>query len=292
MAVTVHELRSKDETGREMRRLATTFAGDLCCFSAIGVPLDRIPLPVFFEAIANIPYKPDTAGVEVVTRPYLLLQSPAAGWDCKKKMIVLAAYLERNRITWRFMAVSRRASGQIHHVIVQAWIDGEWVDLDPTYPGSKLFDAHEWTRAEPLAGDGPGSDQPVLVSLSGDGDPTWAMYLDYQDMIRTVAPESMGDGGITAGGVVAIVTAIVAAVTTLTVTIINAASNRRNREAAERVQAANIKTYTDMQAAATRTATLQAVAAEDLQQKNEVLIKKWVVPGSIALAALLFLGGK
>jgi hypothetical protein len=302
VAVSVKPLHSKDETGREMRRLATTYAGDLSCFNAAGVPLDKVPLPVFFQSIANLPYRRDPGGVEIVSRPYLLLQSPTRGLDCKKKHIILAAWLERNGIPWRFAAVSRfPAPGPygrppIHHVIVQAFIDGEWVDLDATYPGNELFEIHNWTRVEPLSGSEPASDHPVLVSMSGDGDPTWQMYLEWCDQVQTVAPEYMGitgvEEGVSTAGIVAIVTAIVAAVASVTVAIISAASAARDRDKAAEVQAAQIQSYETLQAQAYAEATKVRQEADEQQLRLEKMVKQYVIPGSIALAAILFLGGK
>ena len=56
-----------------------------------------------------------------------------AGGDCDDKSILIASYLHLNKIKFRFIGGSRKKNSPLHHVWVQAYIDGEWVNLDATY---------------------------------------------------------------------------------------------------------------------------------------------------------------
>ena len=289
MPLVVKPLHTKEQTAREMGRLVDRYATDLHAFDVGGVSLADIPLPIFYRAIANIPYREDTEGIEVVTRPYLVLTAPRNGADCKKKHILIAAWLKLHNIPYRFVAVSRRPSGEIHHVIIEAYIDNEWVEIDATYPHNQLFQRQHWTNAELLSGSArPPSASPVLVSLSGDGAPGPALTYEYVSTMRRACPEYMGEG---VGAVVTLVVAIITAVTATVVAIVNAVSAKREGERADKRQADSIASYAQIaasQAAATQEVATQQIAADAAKQaKQYEMIKKWILPASIAAGALI-----
>jgi len=293
MPLSVKALHTKEQTAREMGRLVDHYASDLCAFDAGGVSLAETPLSIFYRAIANIPYREDTEGIEVVTRPYILLTAPYRGWDCKKKAIAIASWLKLHNIPYRFTAVSRRPSGEIHHVIVEAWIDGEWVEIDATYPHNQLFERQEWTKVEPLSGSGRASSQPVLVSLSGDGAPCPALTDEFVQVLRVSHPEYMGAVGTTTGGVAVIVTCIITSLTAITVAIISAVSSKRESDRASQRQADQIQSYAEIsqqnfenqQTAADDAAAVAAAA----KAKQYEMIKKYILPAGLAAGALILL---
>jgi hypothetical protein len=274
-----------------MGRIVDNYATDLCAFDAGGASLAEAPLPIFFRAIASIPYREDTEGIEVVTRPYVLLTAPLRGWDCKKKAIAIASWLKLHHIPYRFAATSRRPSGEIHHVVVQAWIDGEWVEIDATYPQNQLFERQAWTKVEPLSGNGRASTQPVLVSMAGDGAPGPALTWEFNQAIARAYPEYMGQAESAAGVVAGVVVAIVAALTAITVAIVQAVSAKREGERADRRQADLVQSYADIaatNAAASQQAADDAADQAAATQANQYdMIKKWILPASLAAGALL-----
>lgn len=288
MPLTVTKLQTKDQTAREMYRLVDRYAGDLAAFDAGGLSLPALSLPQYYAAIRAIPYRQDARGIEVVTRPYLMLTAPGRGWDCKKKAIAIASWLKLHNIPYRFAAVSNRPSGEIHHVIVQAYIDNAWEDIDATYPRNQLFEREPWTAVEPLAGDGRPGPNPVLVSMSGDGAPGPALTREYVAALQQAHPEYLGDGGISAG-VGAIIAAAVAAIASVTVAIVAAVGNKRDRESRERVEIAQVQSYADVQAAAAQASTDQAQIAADAADAQREAIVKWILPAGIAAGALLLL---
>jgi len=285
----IRPLHTKDETAREMSRLVDLYAGDLNAFDVGGVPLGSTPLPIFYQAIRAIPYRQDTAGVEVVSRPYILLTAPLAGWDCKKRAIVLASWCKLHNIPYRFVAVSRRASGEIHHVITEAYIDRQWLPLDATYPRNQLFQREAWTNVELLGGEGSPTDQPVLVSLSGDGPPLPGLTWEFTQQLQRSHPEYMG---IATEAVVSIVTAIVAAVTAITVAIVSAVSQKKSEERRAATEAATVASYAAVQAQQFEqqqeaAATAAAVAAAEAEKQRQAMQRLMLIGGGLAAAIVL-----
>lgn len=288
MPLKVTELTDKDQTAAEMYRLVDQYAGDLDEFNVNGTPLSQTALPTFYDAIRAVPYRKDTTGVEVVTRPYVLLTAPMAGWDCKKKAIAIASWLKLHGTRYRFVATSRRPDGEIHHVFTQGWIDGEWVDIDPTYPRNNLFEREHWTKVEPLAGSGSATDQAVLVSLSGEGAPGPALTWEFVRAVNHIQPEFLG-APLTAAGIVSIIVSAIGAAVAITATIVSAVQTKRERESRERTEAVAIQSYQDIQIAALEASTTQQQVAVQQQTDQAALIKKWILPAGIALGALVFL---
>jgi hypothetical protein len=154
MPVLTETLRDKRQTGRAMYRLAGRFASDLDAVKVRRgsrlVPLSAFSLAGIFDFVRTLPYKRDVKPVEVVARPRTLLLGSNGGLDCKKKAVILGAYCHRNRLPYRFMAVSTRKNRSIHHVFPQVKIDGNWLNLDATYSHYKPFSPKLVTAAEVL----------------------------------------------------------------------------------------------------------------------------------------------
>ena len=134
-----------------MYRLATRFASDLDTWVARrkgtrqAIRLSDLPLPDFYKVVRSLPYKRDNAPIEVIARPsHVLKHGPLLGADCKKRAILLGAYLERNGIAWRFVTSSARPDKRHHHIYVQAaavpLAGGRpgWLNVDATYPHYRL----------------------------------------------------------------------------------------------------------------------------------------------------------
>lgn len=149
MKATIEPLKSRAQTGRSIYESAKYYKD-------LGLHLDT-GLQDFFNFVKKIPYKEDKLGLEVVSRPeylllgrsphkiirpkYILGESPFPnGIDCKKKAVLISAWLEAHGIPYRLCAVSEKKNKKIHHVFPQAEIEGKWYNVDATYPYYKLFE--------------------------------------------------------------------------------------------------------------------------------------------------------
>lgn len=126
-----------------MYRMVEDYHGD------IGAWANR-PLTEYFGMVKRLPYQRDKRGEETVARPSLLFKEfPAL--DCKKKGILIAAWLRSQGIPYRFIACSERPDGKIHHVFCQGVLDGKWRNLDATYSKYRMFQKKPLlTKAEVL----------------------------------------------------------------------------------------------------------------------------------------------
>ena len=124
-------------TGAEMYRLADTYAGDLGA-------LARMPLQRFHRRIASIPFRtdaqiftgPEEQNDEGLKRPAMLLKEPAL--DCKKKNLLMGAWAKQNGVPFRFVAISEKRNGKIHHVMTQLLLNGQWTNADATLPTDRI----------------------------------------------------------------------------------------------------------------------------------------------------------
>lgn len=152
MKLIVRDLHDKIETGNEMYRLIEEFSDDLkgtfVYLDNTKVPFLDLSLVEAFDVIKDIPYKQDEAPVEVVARPAYINNNTGA--DCKKKAILMSSYLKQKGIDYRLVAVSTSPDRRIHHVFTQGLIDGQWLNLDPTYSNCKPFEEKTVTKFEVL----------------------------------------------------------------------------------------------------------------------------------------------
>ena len=119
------------QTGVVMHRLVKDYHMDLAAMASV-------PLTEAFRRIADIPFRPDPKGHELVQRPLFTLRN---GGDCDDKAICMAAYAVLTGLKYRFRAVGAKKSPNQHripltHVWTEVRIDmiGEpWVICDCTY---------------------------------------------------------------------------------------------------------------------------------------------------------------
>jgi hypothetical protein len=147
-------LQSKDQTGHEMHRLINNYYKDIKNIiveqNGKQVPLSSLPIDQAFNYIKNIPYRQDTRPFEIVARPEISARNQSGGLDCKKKSILMAAYLKSRGIPYRLVASSRKPSGKIHHVFPQMQVGNQWFNLDATYSHYKPGQQKTVTNAEVL----------------------------------------------------------------------------------------------------------------------------------------------
>ena len=118
------------------------------------VSLSPLPLPRFYNMVRRMPYRRDDNPVEVVARPRYIIERAMRGSDCKKKAIVLGAWFNANGYRplkdWRFVAMSSKPSGAIHHVFPQINLSGRWKNADATYRYMRLLQPKRVTAIEVL----------------------------------------------------------------------------------------------------------------------------------------------
>jgi hypothetical protein len=125
------------DTGKKMYWLASNFAGDLG--TRANLPYQR-----YWDMVRRIPYRSDpellkNPNWEVLARPGYLLDLPQfASMDCKKKAILLGAWAQKNRVPYRWVAMSEKADGEIHHVFPVMLFGDGWVNMDATYPHYRI----------------------------------------------------------------------------------------------------------------------------------------------------------
>lgn len=156
MVVDKSLLTDKAQTGKKMHMLVKRFASDLNRIKVMkkgkAVSLSDLSLPDYFDFVRKIKYKRDTSPVEIVARPLYIMGMTNKGIDCKKKNIMICAWLKNHNFPYRMLAVSTRKDKKVHHVFPQAKIAGDWKNLDATYSTYRPFEKKCVTYVEILKG--------------------------------------------------------------------------------------------------------------------------------------------
>ena len=147
-------LGDKAQTANAMYKLITDYYKDLDTVyvkkDGKNMPVSKLSLKDYFNLVKRFPYKTDTKPKEIIARPYILFKEKDTGLDCKKKSILLGAYLKYHKIPFRLIGSSSRSDQSIHHVFPQLKLFGEWKNCDATYPDYKLYQPKEVTAYEIL----------------------------------------------------------------------------------------------------------------------------------------------
>ena len=78
----------------------------------------------------GIRYTRDINGVETLSTPIMTLQGRLG--DCDDQVVLLATLLESVGYPTRFIVAGYNYPGQFDHVYLQAWLDDQWINMDPT----------------------------------------------------------------------------------------------------------------------------------------------------------------
>ncbi len=113
-------------------------------------PVSSLTLQEYFNIIRRIPYRRDKKPIEVVARPKHIFKHRNLGMDCKKKAVMISSYLKNNGIPYRLASSSKKINKRIHHVFPQMYLNGEWMNVDATYPHYKIFAPKTVTKFEVL----------------------------------------------------------------------------------------------------------------------------------------------
>jgi hypothetical protein len=140
-------LKSIYQTGAEMLRLATVYNADVAHF-------DGYSIPAFYNHIKALPYKADPERIEYISRPAASLRTYGVKYrDCDDKAVCMGAALHRRKVPFRFVGVSTNPKNtRLHHVVVEALIDGTPRIIDATYPKNEIFLHGDYSNYEPLTG--------------------------------------------------------------------------------------------------------------------------------------------
>ena len=159
MRYTVNEapLSDRKQTSDEIFRLVRQFASDL---NLIKIPtntgteaLSKISFEDYYDFVRKLPYKRDVAPIERVGRPRWIIDeinTAGRGIDCKKKSVLIAAWLHLHGIPYRFIGSSNRADRQIHHIFPQADFGNGWINVDATYKNYRISQVKKVTEMEVL----------------------------------------------------------------------------------------------------------------------------------------------
>lgn len=79
---------------------------------------------------SSVRYVRDVHEVETLSTPLVTLRGRIG--DCDDQVTLLAALLESVGYPTRFVAAGYSEPGQLDHVYLQAFLDGQWIDMDPT----------------------------------------------------------------------------------------------------------------------------------------------------------------
>jgi len=154
MNIETMPLKDRKQTAKQMYKLIGDYSRDLHNIFIDRhnsmVSMSNLSLPDYFNVVKTIPYRQDTEPLEVIGRPYLLFQNKDNGLDCKKKSILIGSYLKENRLEFRLIGSSNRKDGEIHHVFPQVRMNGNWYNVDATYPDFKLYEQKNVTAWEVL----------------------------------------------------------------------------------------------------------------------------------------------
>ena len=147
-------LYDKNQTGNKIKYLIENYYTDLDkIFTKKGkryIPISKLSLFEFYNMIRKIPYRKDNAPVEVIARPFHIMNHKSMGMDCKKKCIMIGSYLRYHKMPYRIMSSSRRPTKEIHHVFPQVKIGNKWRNLDATYNHNKPLEFKTVTNHEVL----------------------------------------------------------------------------------------------------------------------------------------------
>jgi hypothetical protein len=120
---TLEPLNTPVYTGEKMVSLVKNYYKDLGHFL-------KWPLCDFLSFVSRLKYLPDPIGQETISRPRHLLNASFPFRDCDDKSILVASYLYAHFIPFRFIAISTKNSGDLHHVLVKTAKNL----IDCTYP--------------------------------------------------------------------------------------------------------------------------------------------------------------
>jgi len=115
------------QTGKIMHMLVKRYSFDMS-------PYASLPPAQMFRILANVPFKPDPEGHELLQRPKFTM---TYGGDCDDKAIAAAAYAVVTGNPYRFTAIGFKIPGKtripLTHVFTEISIYNEWVPFDCTY---------------------------------------------------------------------------------------------------------------------------------------------------------------
>ena len=151
---TEEPLKDRRQTSQKIKSLVREFYTDLDLIKIpVGsalLPLSSLPFDKYFDYVRNIPYKRDNVPIEKIGRPAWIMEKRPLNADCKKKAIMIAAWLEYHKIPWRLIGSSSRRDLSIHHIFPQAHENGQWINVDATYSEYRIAQQKTVTAKEIL----------------------------------------------------------------------------------------------------------------------------------------------
>lgn len=123
----------------ELRQAATSII-----FTTPERSADAEASALFSWVQQSVRYVRDVHEVETLSTPLVTLRGRIG--DCDDQVTLLATLLETVGYPTRFVAAGYYAEGTFDHVYLQAFLGGDWVDMDPTEPNPM-----GWAPPNPVA---------------------------------------------------------------------------------------------------------------------------------------------
>ena len=131
-------MRGVEQTLGTMRSLVNQYRTDLDIRQTATATIFLTPekdqlaeAHALFELVQHgIRYTRDINGIETISTPLMTLHGRIG--DCDDQVVLLATLLEAVGYPTRFVVAGYNVPGQLEHVYLQACLNNQWVDMDPT----------------------------------------------------------------------------------------------------------------------------------------------------------------
>jgi len=100
-----------------------------------GLSGERQQAEAIFKFVQGIPWHPDPDMVEHVVTPELLIRNHIEGTgreDCESLTLLLSTMLSVIAVRNQFLVISIRPDQDMHHILLEALIEGRWVPMEPS----------------------------------------------------------------------------------------------------------------------------------------------------------------
>ncbi len=125
------DIKATPQIANEVQRMIELFYNDI---KKTG--LNNVGLNECFDFIKKMKYSRDFPRPELVSR--VKYYNKLDGYDCKKKSVLLGSYAKVNNIPYRLVISGNDPKKDFHHIFIQLYMGGRWINADCTYKIGKI----------------------------------------------------------------------------------------------------------------------------------------------------------